>query len=149
SVFVGLTGGGVCYAPTPFEQMKEALSRESWLIYGANGYSGRIIAEEAKRRGLQPSLGGRDLDSVERVADDLQLGKKIFDLSNAGAIRRAIKGSKLVLNCAGPFVETAQPLLDACLDMGIHYLDITGEIDVFAACHARDGEAKQRRIVVA
>jgi short subunit dehydrogenase-like uncharacterized protein len=54
----------------------------------------------------------------------------------------------LVLHCAGPFSKTAAPMVKACLEVGAHYLDITGEIDVFAHCHRLDAEAKQRSIVV-
>ena len=120
-----------------------------WLIYGANGYSGRLIAEEAARRGLRPIVAGRDDDTIRGLGDTLGLLTRVFDLSHAAAMRRAIKGSRLVLHCAGPFSSTSRPMLDACLEMGIHYLDITGEIDVFAACHSRSDDARERGVAVA
>ena len=120
----------------------------TWLIYGANGYTGRLIAAEAARRGLRPTLAGRDDEALLSLAESLHLPRKVFDLSHSAAIRRALKGCRLVLHCAGPFSTTSRPMLDACLDMGIHYLDITGEIDVFAACHGRSDEARNRNMVV-
>jgi len=118
-----------------------------WMIYGANGYTGKLIAQEAKRRGLSPVLAGRS-DSVGKLAQDLDLQHRVFDLSDAAAVRLGIDGMGMVLHCAGPFSATCAPMLEACLAVGAHYLDITGEIDVFAHCHAQDARAKERGIVV-
>ena len=45
-----------------------------WLIYGANGYTGRLVAREAVRRGMRPRLAGRRLESIEAVGRELDLG---------------------------------------------------------------------------
>ncbi|HEU4663865.1 MAG TPA: saccharopine dehydrogenase NADP-binding domain-containing protein [Dokdonella sp.] len=118
------------------------------LVYGANGYSGALIAEEAARRGLAPVLGGRNRAAVEALAHRLGLHSRVFDLDDAAAIARGLDGIDLLLNCAGPFSRTAAPLLEACLERRVHYLDITGEIDVFAHCHRADARARERGIVV-
>ncbi len=138
----------VWYAPGP-PHMTNQKPSANWLIYGANGYTGDLIATEAARRGLQPILAGRDEDAILRQAESLNLPRRVFDLSEGAPIRRAIKGCRVVLHCAGPFSATSRPMVDACLDMGIHYLDITGEIDVFAACHGRSEEARQRGVILA
>ena len=114
-----------------------------WLIYGANGYTGKLVAEEAKKRGLSPILGGRG-ESVRALALALGLESRIFDLSDAA---RGIRGMKAVLHCAGPFSATSKPMLDACLSEKAHYLDITGEIPVFEAVHARSDEIARAGIV--
>ncbi len=119
----------------------------AWMIYGANGYTGRLIAIEAKQRGLTPVLAGRG-DSVAQLARELGLEHRVFDLSDAAAVRLQLDGIGLVLHCAGPFSATCAPMLEGCLEAGAHYLDITGEIDVFAHCHAQDGRATERGIVV-
>jgi short subunit dehydrogenase-like uncharacterized protein len=119
-----------------------------WLIYGANGYTGRLIAEEAVRRGLRPVLAGRDADALAALAKQLRLPVRVFSLADASAVRNGIKGMRLVLHCAGPFSATAAPMLEACLAVGAHYLDITGEIDVFAHCHRQHERAQARGIVV-
>ncbi len=119
----------------------------NWMIYGANGYTGNLIAREAQRRGLAPTLGGRS-ESVIQLAGELGLPYRLFDLEDATRTRDGIKNMDLVLHCAGPFSATSKPMLEACLDARVHYLDITGEIDVFAHCHAQDARARERGIVV-
>lgn len=119
-----------------------------WMIYGANGYTGKLVVEEAVRRGLRPVLAGRNATALEAIAQPHGLPVRAFALDNAAAVRTGLNGIGLVLHCAGPFSATSGPMLEACLDVGAHYLDITGEIDVFAACHARDAEAKARGVVV-
>lgn len=119
-----------------------------WMIYGANGYTGKLVVEEALRRGLRPVLAGRNAAALEAIAQPHGLPVRAFALDDAAAVRTGLNGIGLVLHCAGPFSATSGPMLEACLDVGAHYLDITGEIDVFAACHARDAEAKARGVVV-
>ena len=117
-----------------------------WMIYGANGYTGKLIAEEAKRRGLSPVLAGRSA-SVGSLAQELGLESRIFDLAEPSAVAAWLKGIKAVLHCAGPFSATSRPMLDGCLASGAHYLDVTGEISVFEAVHARSAEATKAGIV--
>jgi short subunit dehydrogenase-like uncharacterized protein len=119
-----------------------------WLIYGANGYTGQLIAQEAVRRGLRPVLAGRNASALEPLAKKLKLPVRAFSLENPTAVRAGLHGIGLVLHCAGPFSATCAPMLDACLDVGAHYLDITGEIDVFAHCHSQHERAKKRGVVV-
>jgi short subunit dehydrogenase-like uncharacterized protein len=114
------------------------------LIYGATGYTGRLIAKTASDRGARPVLAGRNLDKVKRVAEPLGLSAPAFDLGDPARIDAAIKGVAVVLSAAGPFSTTARPVTDACLRNRVHYLDTTGEIDVFEALAARDVEAKAR-----
>jgi short subunit dehydrogenase-like uncharacterized protein len=120
----------------------------SWLIYGANGYTGTLIAEEAVKRGHRPRLAGRNREALQALAERLRLEAAPCDLADGRSLKAAVSGSRLVLHCAGPFSETSRPMLDACLAEGAHYLDITGEIDVFSACHRRSAEASERGICV-
>jgi short subunit dehydrogenase-like uncharacterized protein len=101
------------------------------LLYGATGYSGRLILEEALARGLRPVLAGRDPVAVGALAASHGLEPRTATLADAGALDRALAGMQVVLHCAGPFAQTAGPMLEACLRGGVHYLDITGEISVF------------------
>jgi len=118
----------------------------SWMIYGANGYTGELVAREAKRRGLAPMLAGRSADRVARLASDLGLPSRVFALD--GDVARHLDGIELVLLCAGPFSATSQPMLDACLAAKAHYLDITGEIAVLEGALARNADARQAGVVV-
>lgn len=120
-----------------------------WMIYGANGYTGRLIAGEAKRRGLAPVLAGRNAAALEQAGHELGLPWRAFALDQPEALRNGLAGMDLVLHCAGPFSQTAAPMLEACLATRSHYLDITGEIGVFAHCHAQHARAVEAGIVVA
>jgi len=119
-----------------------------WMIYGANGYTGRLIVAEALKRGLKPILAGRNRDAIKALARDSGLGARTFDLSDPATAASALSGIPLVLHCAGPFSQTSAPMLEACLSSGTHYLDITGEIDVFRHCHAQHARAQAKGIVV-
>ena len=118
------------------------------LIYGANGYTGELIAREAVRRGLTPTLAGRDEAAVAALAQSLALPWRAFGLADSAAVTEGIAGAGAVLHCAGPFVRTSRPMVDACLATGIHYLDITGEIAVFESILARDAEARRAGAVL-
>ncbi len=113
----------------------------NWIIYGANGYTGRLIAEEAARRGLKPILAGRS-DEVLALARTLGLEGRKFDLSSPAAAAEGLAGSEFVLHCAGPFSATSRPMLEACLKSKTHYLDITGEVAIFESIFERSAELR-------
>ena len=118
------------------------------LIYGANGYTGRLIAREAAQRGLKPLLAGRSRDGIDALAKELSLSRRVFELSNPVEIARNLDGVNVVLHCAGPFSKTAAPMLEASLNANVHYLDITGEIAVFEMCHRVHARAQHQGTVV-
>lgn len=100
------------------------------MIYGANGYTGRLIARRAVERGMKPTLAGRNEKAVSQLARELDCPYASFDVKDAGQIAKQIAGYTAVLHCAGPFSRTARQMMDACISAGADYLDITGEIDV-------------------
>src|SRR5947209_17411312 len=108
------------------------------LIYGANGYTGTLIARMAAERGLRPILAGRDAAKISALARQMGLEHRAFALDDVGVLDAALVDAAVVLHCAGPFSRTSKPLADACLRTRTHYLDITGEATVFEALHARD-----------
>jgi short subunit dehydrogenase-like uncharacterized protein len=116
-----------------------------WLIYGANGYTGELIAREAARRGHRPILGGRSADRIAPLARELGYESRVFPLDRIG---NALDGIGLVLHCAGPFIHTSAPMVAACLHAGAHYLDITGEIAVFESIMKRDADAIARGVTL-
>ncbi|HVU04281.1 MAG TPA: saccharopine dehydrogenase NADP-binding domain-containing protein [Polyangiaceae bacterium] len=124
------------------------MSERSFLIYGANGFTGRLLAERAKERGLRPILAGRNPDDVTLLGKELGLPVRIFGLDSAPALRAGLEGVSLVLHAAGPYSKTSRPMVDACLAGSVHYLDITGEYAVLEAVLARDAEAKSRGVVL-
>jgi short subunit dehydrogenase-like uncharacterized protein len=121
----------------------------NWLIYGAYGYTGRLVAREAVRRGLRPTLAGRDEKRTGELASELGLEARNFALDDPAAVRAVIGGNRLVLHCAGPFSVTSEPMVRACLAEGVHYLDITGEIAVFEFAHQQADTARRADVVLA
>lgn len=119
-----------------------------WMIYGANGYIGELIARAAVSRGLEPVLAGRSRDKVEALARELGLEARVFGLEDEVRLLAQIKGHDLVLHCAGPFSATAAPMMEACLRANAHYLDITGEIAVFEHAQSLNDRARAAGVVI-
>lgn len=120
----------------------------NWMIYGAYGYTGELIAKEGKRRGLSPILAGRSRDRTEALARSLGLEARVFDLGTPAAMAVHLKNVQLVLNCAGPFSATSGPMMEACLAAPAHYLDITGEIAVFEQAQSLDARARAAGVIL-
>jgi short subunit dehydrogenase-like uncharacterized protein len=118
------------------------------LIYGATGYTGKLVAREAARRGLDVVLAGRDAGRLKIVGDAHGFETRAVALDDAPRLAAALDGIAAVLHIAGPFSKTSRPMVDACLATRTHYLDVTGEIDVFEALARRDDEAKRAGILL-
>jgi len=118
------------------------------LIYGATGYTGRLMAIEAKALGLSPILGGRDESKLAPLADNLGLEYRVARLTDSARLDKALHDIQVVLHAAGPFAETSAPMVDACLRSATHYLDITGEMVVIDALSRRHAQARQRQIMI-
>ncbi len=118
------------------------------MIYGANGYTGRLIARHAVERGLKPVLAGRNREAIATLAAELGCEAVDFELQQPAQIADHLRGISAVLHCAGPFSQTARPMMDACLLAQADYLDITGEIDVILAAVSRGDRAKQAGVAL-
>lgn len=124
--------------------------KEKWLLYGANGYTGKLIAEHIAAHGsiAPPVLGGRNDESVRQVAEECGFDYRVFEANDRFSAKRAVSDCSVVLNCAGPFVRTAEPLARTCIEEKTHYLDITGEIPVFETMASLSAEAVKAGIVL-
>ena len=142
--------------------------RDDWLLYGAYGYTGRLLTGEAFRRGHRPILAGRNREKLRGLVGELWTGGaggavggagapgestrppeyRVLSLDDPTALREGIAGLRAVLHAAGPFKETARPMMEACLDTGVHYLDITGEVPVFEAAFHLDRRAREAGVVL-
>lgn len=114
------------------------------LIYGSYGYTGELVVRYALEQGLKPVLAGRNGDKLAAQAAPHGLETRTFSLDNPADVDAGLVDMKAVIHCAGPFSRTAKPMAESCLRTGTHYLDITGEIEVFermAAMDAKAGEA--------
>ncbi|MCH9649235.1 MAG: saccharopine dehydrogenase NADP-binding domain-containing protein [Deltaproteobacteria bacterium] len=124
------------------------MSDDKFLIYGAYGYSGELIARLAVERGHRPVLGGRDPEKLGRLAQELGLEKRVFKLEDPRIIEGELAPFRAVLHCAGPFLHTYGKMSRACLATQTHYLDISGEASVFESLAARHQEATEAGIFI-
>src|SRR2546423_520559 len=119
-----------------------------FMIYGAYGYTGELIARQALARGHRPLLAGRDGAKLAALARELGLPAVSVGLDQRSALLRALEQVSAVCHAAGPFVHTSEPLVEACLEARVHYLDITGELPVFASIFRRHAEAEERGVAL-
>ena len=127
---------------------KKKTLKSQWMIYGANGYSAQLAAEKAVTQGLTPILAGRNKAAIQEIASRLGLEARIFDLSDVHAVAEQLEDVKVVSHCAGPFSATARAMMEACIEAGTHYTDITGEVSVFETAQAFNGLAAKADIVL-
>jgi len=130
-------------APAP-----DAGAAARWMLYGATGYTGVLIAEEAVRRGHRPLLAGRSVEKLAPLGERLGLEWMAVGLDDARALAEAVGRVAAVLHAAGPFVHTGAPMLRACIEAGASYLDITGEIAAFERTFAHDRAARARGVTL-
>ncbi len=119
-----------------------------FLLYGSTGFVGDAIARLAVQRGLRPVIAGRNAARVKAQAAELGLECWVFNLDDSAALDEALAEVVVVLHCAGPYMHTYKPMVEACLRTGSHYLDLTGELPVLEALAARDAEAKTRKVML-
>lgn len=120
-------------------------NHQDWIIYGAYGYTGELVVREAIAQGRRATLAGRNEAKLKPLADKYELPLRVFDVNDAAA---HLDGAGTLINCAGPFEVTAEPMMDACLERGLHYFDITGEIPVFQAAHKRHEDAIKAGVIL-
>jgi short subunit dehydrogenase-like uncharacterized protein len=124
------------------------MTDRTWMLYGANGYTGRLTADEAVKRGAHALLAGRNAAEIEKLANRTGLPARIFALDSIDQIAGQLSGITALLNCAGPFSKTAPMLMEVCLRAKVHYLDITGEIDVIELAASLDARAREAGITL-
>ena len=120
----------------------------TFLIYGANGYTGELITRFAAERGLKPILAGRNEAKISELAGKYGFEYRVFSLDDTAKLDAALNEVDMVLHCAGPFSITSLPMVKACLRNRKHYTDITGEISVFETCAAMDAKAQEAGVMV-
>jgi short subunit dehydrogenase-like uncharacterized protein len=118
------------------------------MIYGATGYTGRMATLHAKQLGIDVVLAGRTEATVKDFASHLNTPYHVFDVSNPLLIDLALEHVSTLLNCAGPFMRTAEPLMRGCIRRGVHYLDIAAELDSYRLAERLDSEAKEAKVML-
>ncbi len=120
----------------------------TWMLYGATGYTGVLLAEEAVRRGHRPLLAGRSAERLRPLAARLGLDYRVLALEDGAALREAAGRVGLVLHAAGPYFHAGRPMLAACLAAGTPYLDINGEVSELEQTFQLASQARERGIAV-
>jgi len=118
------------------------------LIYGANGYTGKLIVEKAVNSDYDITIAGRGIKSISKMGRQYNLSYLSFTLNEIKSNPKILKEFDIMLNCAGPFSQTAKPIIDACLKSHTHYLDITGEIDIFRLGKSYHQKAIDSKVVI-
>jgi len=116
------------------------------LIYGATGYTGKIIAARAKKLNIDFEIAGREPDKIRKLAEELAVDYHIFNVDTQYAWKRALEGKQVLINAAGPFKFTGEQAMKACLKAGVHYLDISAELETYLLAQSLDVEAREAGI---
>lgn len=101
------------------------------LIYGASGYTAKLLLQFPVPDGQQWILAGRNKEALSNLASVKGLDYECFSVEESEKMHIALREVDVLLNLAGPYIHTAVPFMQACLETGTHYLDITGELEVF------------------
>jgi short subunit dehydrogenase-like uncharacterized protein len=120
------------------------------MIYGAAGYTGRMAAANAKAAGVDVILAGRPQveEKLATLAAEMAAAYRLFAVEDVPARERALTDVAVLLNCAGPFMRTAEPLMQACLASGTHYLDIAAELDSYRLAERYDQDAQAAGVML-
>ncbi|MFA5805048.1 MAG: saccharopine dehydrogenase NADP-binding domain-containing protein [Melioribacteraceae bacterium] len=124
-----------------------AISNNKLMVYGANGYSAKLIIEELISRGIKPILSGRNESALKHLSDKYDCEYRAVDLYDYKKLDTVLSGVHTVLNCAGPFKFTAKEIMEACLRCKCNYLDITGEIPAMYLAFYMNQKAKEKGVV--
>jgi hypothetical protein len=118
-------------------------------VFGAYGHTGRFVVRELLKRGFTTILSGRDAAKLKE-AGNAHPGSELRGASvdDPASLDRALSGAVAVINCAGPFIDTAAPVIDAALRASIHYLDVAAEQAAVLAVFERFASAARDAGVV-
>lgn len=119
-----------------------------FLLYGAYGYTGQLIAKRAAAYGLKPLLAGRDAARLSALAAETGFDYMTFPLGDNKALDKALLSTRIVVHAAGPFIHTARPMVEACIRNGVHYTDINGDISCFELIHGYNEKARASNIML-
>jgi short subunit dehydrogenase-like uncharacterized protein len=126
--------------------MPNAIPNRAIVLFGATGFTGRLVLAEARRRGLSPVLAGRNEAALKELAESAGGAEiRVGDPERAASLEGIFEGAGVVINCAGPFLRLGEPVLAAAIAQGAHYLDTTGEQEwIRRAVERHSAEAERR-----
>lgn len=118
------------------------------ILYGAYGYTGKLIAKQMVASGIFPLLSGRNESKLKDMAGGLNLSFQAVSLDDTKGLHALLKEATLVVHAAGPFSATAKPMIDACLATQTHYIDITGEWEIYEYAQTMSQQAREKGIML-
>ena len=120
-------------------------------VFGAYGHTGRFVVSELFKRGFTPILSGRDAAKLKEAGNAHPGSEvRVATMDDSASLDRALYGAVAVINCAGPFIDTAAQVIDAALRASVHYLDVAAEQAAVLAVFERfAGAARDAGVVVA
>ncbi|WP_412025224.1 saccharopine dehydrogenase family protein [Burkholderia cepacia] len=123
--------------------------RMTVAVYGATGHTGRFVVAELARRGLGAIRIGRDAARLAEGGTSDATPARVAAIDDPAALDAALRGAAAVINCAGPYLDTALPLAEAALRAGIPYLDLTAEQpSVLALAERIDARARAAGVTI-
>jgi short subunit dehydrogenase-like uncharacterized protein len=100
----------------------------SIVVFGATGYTGRLVVAELAARGARPTVAGRSADRLRALADEHGgLPTVVADSADPASVRALVSRGDVLVSTVGPFLRHGAAALDAAVDTGAHYVDSTGE----------------------
>jgi Saccharopine dehydrogenase NADP binding domain len=118
-------------------------------VFGAYGHTGRFVVRELRKHGFTPILSGRDAAKLKEAANAHPGSEvRVATVDDPASLDRALSGAVAVINCAGPFIDTAAPVIDAALRAATNYLDVAAEQAAVLAVFERFASAARDAGVV-
>lgn len=108
------------------------------LVYGATGFTGRLVVDALERAGEPYLVGGRDAQALRLVSGPRCVGIRVADASDP---RDAFRGAGCVVSTVGPFLRHGLTVLDAAIEVGVPYVDTTAEQSFLTLARTRDPAA--------
>ncbi|RAW00341.1 saccharopine dehydrogenase family protein [Pseudochryseolinea flava] len=118
------------------------------LVYGSYGYTGRLIVKQCRQKDLQVILAGRNREALAQQSADTGFPFEAVEIDNKQALEQLLQKVSVVIHCGGPFQFTASKMVHACLRTGTHYTDITGEYQVFEELQRYDDDARRSILTI-
>lgn len=98
------------------------------VVFGATGYTGRLVSEALVERGQRPTLAGRDATRLQALAEELGgLETAVADVAEPESVAALVERGDVLATTVGPFARWGGAALDAAVAAGAHYVDSTGE----------------------
>jgi len=119
-------------------------------VLAATGFTGRLIAQQLRRQRLPMRLAARSASKLRTLVEELgeDVPTVVADVSQPTTLPPVFEGTRVLINCAGPFLDLGEPVVAEAVRQGVHYLDTTGEQAFIKLVFDRHGEEARRRGIV-